>query len=61
MVDRGVALTQARAVDILNRALAPATRQMRNFLGTARQHVPTGPAGLAPADRNDWKRQQTYR
>jgi insulysin len=55
------ALSQARAGEILARALAPPTRQMRSFLGDARQHAPTGAAGLTAAERDAWKRQQTYR
>ena len=53
-------LTQARAGEILQRALAPATRQMRSFLGDARQHAPTGAAGLTPAERAAWKAKQRY-
>lgn len=54
------ALTQARAAQILAHAVAPETRQLRNFLGFARQHpVPTANA-VTVHDRADWKRKQRY-
>jgi hypothetical protein len=55
-------LTQARAVELLRAALAPATQRGRNFLGYARDHRA---AAGAPADNvrdpADWKRQRRYR
>lgn len=61
------ALTQARAGDLLARALAPQTRQMRQFLGYARQHaLPATEAAGAPATVRDraglaaWKKAQRY-
>jgi insulysin len=54
-------LTQARAGDILAQALDPKTRQMRTFLGDARQHPPSAADATAITDRDAWKRRQTYR
>lgn len=54
------ALTQARAGQILAQALAPPTRQMRSFLGDARQHPAAGAPGLTPAERAAWKARQRY-
>lgn len=54
-------LTAARVADWLARALDPATRRMRTFLGFARQHEV--PAGLPPAiqDLESFKRGRSYR
>jgi insulysin len=54
-------LTQARAVEILRQALAPATRQLRSFLGSARQHPAGTASGLSAAEWAAWKQRQTYR
>ncbi len=56
-------LSQARVGQILQAALAPTTRQMRNFLGFARDHQ--APAGSAAAvdgigNRTAWKQRQRY-
>lgn len=53
-------LTAARAADWLARAIDPATRRMRTFLGFARQHEP--PAGLPPSitDLEAFKRGRQY-
>ncbi len=56
-------LTQARVGQVLQTALAPNTRQLRNFLGFARDHqAPAGsPAALdSIGNRADWKRRQRY-
>ncbi len=53
-------LTQARAGEILARALAPQTRQMRNLLGFAREHRPQAVPVVTVTDRTAWKRTQRY-
>lgn len=53
-------LTQARAAEILDRALAPATRAQRVFLGLARQHADHSGTGMAEAGRAAWKALQRY-
>lgn len=57
-------LTRARVAEVLARALDPRTREMRNFLGFARDHraQAEGPVTV-PADaagRAAWKRAQRY-
>lgn len=53
-------LTQARTADWLARALDPATRVQRVFLGFARQHASRPGAGLGDAEREAWKARQRY-
>jgi insulysin len=48
-------LTRQRTGEILAAALAPATRQMRTFLGFARQHEPKAPPATTFTDRPAWK------
>jgi len=53
-------LTQQRTGEILAAALAPATRQMRTFLGFARQHEPKAPPAPTFTDRAAWKPTRTF-
>lgn len=53
-------LGQAEVGAILERALAPQTRQMRSLLGFARQHQPTTAPAPSFSDRAAWKREQRY-
>ena len=58
------ALTRAQVAEVLARALDPQTRQLRNFLGYARQHAipPTLPVTVDgdEAARAAWKAAQRY-
>lgn len=57
-------LTRQRVGQVLARALDPQTRQLRNFLGFAREHRPQAVLPVTvPADaaaREAWKRRQRY-
>ncbi len=48
-------LTKQRASEILAVALAPATGQMRTYLGFAHQHEPKAPPAVTFTDRAVWK------
>ncbi len=48
-------LTKARTKEILDHALASGTRQMRTFLGFARQHEPKAAPAVTFTDRAVWK------
>jgi secreted Zn-dependent insulinase-like peptidase len=54
-------LTKERAQQILAAALAPETRQMRTFLGFARDHKPASEIKPTFSDAQSWKKTQTYR
>jgi insulysin len=53
-------LTKARTREILAKALAPETRQMRTFLGFARQHDAKTPPATTFTDRPAWKQTRKY-
>ena len=53
-------LTKARVEGILNHALDPQSRQVRTFLGFARQHEPAAPVTPTFDDRAAWKKTQQY-
>ena len=53
-------LTKDRTREILSNALAPATRQMRTFLGFARQHEPKAPPATTFTDRAAWKQTKSF-
>ncbi|MFO1325818.1 MAG: insulinase family protein [Rubrivivax sp.] len=53
-------LTQAQVADRLARALDPATRMQRSFLGFARQHAGRPGDGMGEAERAAWRRDQRY-
>jgi insulysin len=53
-------LTKTRAVDLLTAALDPAKRQMRTYLGFARQHEPKTPPAVTFTDRAAWKQTRKY-
>ena len=53
-------LTKQRAGEILTRALDPATRQIRTFLGFAKQHEPKTPPATTFSDRATWKQTRKY-
>jgi insulysin len=53
-------LTKQRASEILAVALAPATHQMRTFLGFAHQHEPKAPPAVTFTDRAAWKQTRKY-
>jgi len=53
-------LTRARAADILARALAPDSRQMRTLLAFAREHEPKAPPAVTFTDRDAWKKDRKF-
>ena len=53
-------LTKARAVEILSAALDPARRQMRTYLGFARQHEAKTPPPVTFTDRAAWKQTRKF-
>jgi insulysin len=53
-------LTRERTREILARALDPASREMRTFLGFARQHEPAAPPATTFTDRSAWKKTQKF-
>ncbi|HEY8993108.1 MAG TPA: insulinase family protein [Lacunisphaera sp.] len=53
-------LTKERTREILAQALAPETRQMRTFLGFARQHDAKIPPATTFSDRPAWKKTRKY-
>jgi insulysin len=53
-------LTKQRTGEIFSAALAPATRQMRTFLGFARTHEPKAPPATTFTDRAAWKQTRTF-
>ncbi len=53
-------LTKERTREILAHALDPATREMRTFLGFARQHGPAAPPATTFTDRGAWKKTQKF-
>ena len=54
------ALSKARAGEILARAIDPATRQLRSFLGFSRDHRPAQAVAVTVPDPAAWKRGQRY-
>jgi len=54
-------LTKARAREIFAAALNPDTREMRTFLGFARQHEAKTPPATTYPDRDAWKKQQGFK
>lgn len=54
-------LTQARAAELLARALAPDSARSRSFLGFARQHQPQAAPAVTTGDVVKWKAGRTYR
>jgi insulysin len=53
-------LTQQRTGELLGPALAPATRQVRTFLGFAKEHTPKAPPSTTFNDRTAWKAGRKY-
>ena len=53
-------LTKERTGELLARALAPATRQVRTFLGFAKEHTPKTPPTNTFTDRPTWKAGRRY-
>jgi insulysin len=53
-------LTKERTREILAHAIDPATREMRTFLGFARQHEPAAPPAPTFTDRGAWKKTQKF-
>jgi insulysin len=53
-------LTKTRTQEVLAQALAPETRQMRTFLGFARQHEAKTPPATTFTDRPAWKQTRKY-
>jgi insulysin len=54
-------LTKERTREIFAAALNPDTRQMRTFLGFARQHEPQSPPATTYTDRPAWKKTREYK